>query len=375
MLRHISIALFVITASSGLTACGEVADDTAEDHSEVGLSEQELSVASRTLWPPTGSTVKTQISVCFENGSATQRNFVRTHAESSWEAIGNGTSYGVDFIGWGTCTDFWLPTPGYIWIVFDPNASAHSTLLLGREIQYMTFIPTADPNDPAAIRGTPDTVKHEFGHALGFTHEFRRPDFPTSPPCTETNGSTPDVGVFAAERASIMSYPSCGRAGGLTLQDKASFAALYGPSSLLYGTTAAIRHDPSWNFVRGDATPSAEGSDISADAFLSFVKVSGSSTGNNINLGDSVRIRTSNGQFLRANGFASSYLVDRTSTISSATTWQVIGASTAVARVNDRVRFKSNDGRFLALNGAQRLVTTTSGASWRVVLLPNSVHF
>jgi hypothetical protein len=324
-------------------------------------------MTSSTLWPPTTLPGKTQIAVCFQNGTTAERTFIRTHAEGSWEAIGNGTGYGVDFTGWGTCTGPWVPYPGYIWIVIDPSATAHSTTLLGREIWWMTYMPS--------ITGSPDTVKHEFGHALGFNHEFRRPDFP--PPCSSTQGSAPDVGLTAAERASIMSYPSCGRTGGLTATDQAGFTAVYGPRTLAYGVTAAIRHAPSWNFVRGDATPSAEGADISSDAFLSFVKVSGSSTGSNINFGDFVRIRAPNGQFLRANGSASSYLVDITSTVSAATTWQLFSLNTGIARVNDEIMFRSNDGRFLALNSSQRLVTaTTSGASvWRVLLMPNSVHF
>lgn len=115
----------------------------------------------------------TTISVCWENrdkASAAQEALVRSAVASTWEA-----SSSVRFVGWGDCAS--TDAPG-VHILIDESEQPY-TKAVGRYLDrrpngmHFNFEVTnwraeckSDPN--GCIRAA---AVHEFGHALGFTHE------------------------------------------------------------------------------------------------------------------------------------------------------------------------------------------------------------
>lgn len=376
--RRRLLRLLALFGAGSIAACGAVAEENADEGlRDLGSTQANLSIQSFSLWPPTTASGKTQIPVCFENGTETERNFVRAIAESSWEAIGSESPAGVDFTVWGDCAPPWeWPfLPPSLKINFSATADTSSTNGLGRNTAWMTF----KSHSTQVVVGGARTVRHEFGHALGFTHEFNRGDYQTvDPDCTEDQGTDPDVGLLGPDTGSIMNYPICGASSDLTLQDRISFIALYGPMPIEYNLTVAMRLEGSWAFVRGTSAPTANAAGLPPEADLTLERVSGSTPGISAYFGDKMRIRTAAGQYLRATGSGSGYLVDTTSTPSAATTWEAFSfiANTPID-VNEQVVLKANDGRFLGVNGAGRLMTTepSGAAGWRFIRLPSPTHW
>jgi hypothetical protein len=341
-----------------VAGCGADAGSAGSlDDDDVSEVTEELALLSNTLWTPLW-TGRTSIPVCFTNGTTAQRSHVRSIAEGSWEAIGATTTgpngrYGVDFTGWGTCPSSTTLTIRVTFVTTGPN----SVTGLGRTHQRMNLYATASD----------DTIMHEFGHALGYTHEFRRSDYAaTDPNCPETNGTQPDLGLTSVDRTSIMNYAPCGSAGGLTFGDIFAHASLYGPWNVTYGdATLGIRHDATWNFVRGDSTPDTSSPTIASDQEFTLVNVTDPARTGNVVFGDTVRIRTSDGQFLKSNG---TLAVTKSSVQDGTTTWQILsGVSSGPIRVNDMMVFRANDGTYLRSNSSNELVTTSSYQVFRLV--------
>jgi len=350
-----------------LTLAGCGADHDGFDRVDVGESVEtthtELAIRSGNLWPPLWTGL-TRVQVCFTNGTPAQRANVQRVAESSWEAIaadvtGLNGRYGVDFSGFGACP---ASTAGMIPITFN-STGTDETLGLGRAVQRMDL----------SVWASDTAIIHEFGHALGYTHEFLRSDYAAvDPDCTATRGTKPDLGITPVDPLSVMNYDQCGRIGSLTTLDIIAHRSLYGPWNVNYGSILAMRHDPSWNYVRGYSTPDTMMSGILADREFTLVNVSNPSSTGQLNFGDSVRIRTHNGQFLKSNG--ASALVTKTSAISGATTWRVFGRITSgPVRVNDEVLFKASDLNYLRSNSSQQL-TTGVGQFFRLAHLLSSLN-
>jgi hypothetical protein len=214
----------------------------------IALSSEALSARSDRLWWPEAPSKTAFIDVCFKNGTVLEREAIRTIVESGWEAIPQSLAwdeftaewnpiYGVNFRGWSDCPadpiGSWisielgvpgLPVPGRV------NGLGRRALNSDPSMEF-------DSNTPS-IR----TVLHEFGHVLGFSHEFLRSDFASvDPTCAATGGTAADIALTGPDTSSIMNYLSCGAGTALDAEDREGFSRVYGPYLLQYGDQVAAR--------------------------------------------------------------------------------------------------------------------------------------
>ena len=340
----------------------------------VGSAQSPLSILSTKMWRPPVGVTKIRVNTCFVGGTTTQRNFVRNNAEQSWEGIASrrgDTNYGVDFLGWGTCP---AATTKVLRIAFSATADTSVTHGLGidsvagtnRTTPGLTFL--TDSTQVIGPNGA-STVIHEFGHVLGFTHEFNRTDYAeVDPDCTASGGSVPDLGLTSdADTGSIMNYPSCGRTGTLTNLDEFGFISVYGPWTFQGGFLSlpmSLRRESNGRFVRvalGSIIPYADGTAITANTDMQIVSLESNGL---ISFGGRVALLVPNGQRLIQN---SSNSVSTSISTGATTEWRVRGRQiSGPVHVNDEVMFESSTGRFLSADSTNRLSTIVSGEFWRM---------
>ncbi len=184
-------------------ACTVVVHTTASAQGPrpVGVTDEKLfgTVLKESKW------VVMPVQVCWENATqadAQYRSLTRQAVEETWERHSR-----VRFTGWGACTK---ESRGIRISIAEqgPHVKALGRYLDQRpqgmvlNFNFNQWSPSCASNKNFCVYGL---AVHEFGHALGFTHEQNRPEAPLQ--CQkDSQGTTGDYLVTKYDPHSVMNY-------------------------------------------------------------------------------------------------------------------------------------------------------------------------